>query len=125
LADSAETPGGTRVTIVEMLEQLAQDMTAFERTLLLTRLRTKAVEIITSAEVKEILDDGVMVLRDGQEEAIRGMDSMIVAMGTRSVDDLSEEIKDSVAEVYVIGDAKEPRKVLEAITEGSAVGRRI
>jgi hypothetical protein len=30
-----------------------------------------------------------------------------------------------VAEVYVIGDAKTPRKALEAITEGAQVGRLI
>ncbi|MBW1903104.1 MAG: FAD-dependent oxidoreductase [Deltaproteobacteria bacterium] len=125
VADLAETPGGNHVTIVEMMEDVAQDMTAFQRTLLLARLRTKTVKIITSAEVKELLDDGVIVARNGQEEAIRGMDSMILAMGTRSVDDLSEKIKDSVSEVYVIGDAKAPRKVFEAISEGSAIGRRI
>jgi len=125
IADPPGTPGGTHVTVVEMLAHVANDMTAFQRTLLLARLRAKSVGIITSAEVKEILDDGVIVARNGQEEAIRGMDSMILAMGTRSVDDLSEKIKDSVPEVYVIGDAKAPRKVFEAISEGAAIGRRI
>jgi len=32
---------------------------------------------------------------------------------------------DKVAEVYVIGDAKEPRKALEAIAEGANIGRKI
>jgi len=46
-------------------------------------------------------------------------------MGTQSVDELSKKIKGRVAEVYVIGDAKEPRKALEAIAEGAEIGRRI
>ena len=46
-------------------------------------------------------------------------------MGSRSVDQLSKKIRDKVAEVYVIGDAKEPRKALEAIAEGAEAGRKI
>ena len=44
--------------------------------------------------------------------------------GARPADQLSEKIKGKVAEVYVIGDAKEPRKVLEATAEGAEIGRK-
>lgn len=125
LADPAGTPGGTAVTIVEMLGDVAMDVEPGERMLLLQRLGAKQVKIITSAKVKEILDDGVVVARNGQEEAIHGMDNMILAMGTRSVDELSEKIKDKVAEVYLVGDAKKPRKALEAIAEGAEIGRKV
>jgi NAD(H)-dependent 7beta-hydroxy-3-oxo-delta4-cholenoic acid oxidoreductase len=117
--------GCTSVTVVEMLENVGMDMVPEGRTLLMQRLREKGVRILTSATVKEILDDGVVVTRDGREEAICGMDCIILAMGAKSVDKLSEKIKDKVAEVYVIGDAKEPRKALEAIAEGAEVGRKI
>ena len=81
---------------------------------------------ITSATVKEILDDGLVIsMADGSEESMRGMDRIILAMGAKSVEVLSDEIKKKVAEVYVIGDAKQPRKALEAIAEGSEVGRRV
>ncbi len=53
------------------------------------------------------------------------MDTIILAMGARALDELSGKIKDKVAEVYVIGDAKEPRKALEAIAEGAEVRRNI
>jgi NADH dehydrogenase FAD-containing subunit len=108
-----------------MLGDVAMDVEPGERMLLLQRLGAKQVKIITSAKVKEILDDGVAVARNGQEEAIHGMDNMILAMGTRSVDELSEKIKDKVAEVYLVGDAKKPRKVLEAIAEGAEIGRKV
>ena len=123
--DCLYTGGRTAVTIIEMLENVAMDVAVEERMLLLQRLRAKEVRIITSAEVKEIIDDGVVIVRHGQEEAIQGMDRVILAMGTRSVDELSQRIRDEVAEVYVIGDAKEPRKALEAIHEGAEIGRKI
>ena len=117
--------GRTAVTIVEMLENIGLDMQAMARALLMQRLRAKDVKVITSAKVKEILDDGVLITGDGQEEAILGMDTIILAMGTRSVDELSGNIKGKVAEVYVIGDAKEPRKALNAIAEGAEIARKI
>jgi len=127
LAEVGDNPvvGGTAVTIVEMLPDIGLDLAPESKTLLMQRLREKGVKIITSATVKEILDDGVVIVKDGQEETILGMDYIILAMGAKSVDKLSDKIKGKVAEVYVIGDAKEPRKALEAIAEGSEVGRKI
>ena len=117
--------GRTAVTIVEMLEDVALDMALEARHLLMQRLHAKGVKILTSAKVKEILDDGVVFVRDGQEESLHNIDNIVLALGARPVDHLSEKIKDKVAEVYVIGDAKEPRKVLEATAEGAEVGRKI
>jgi len=132
--------GCTSVTVVEMLENVGMDMVPEGRTLLMQRLRENGVKILTSTKVKKVLDDGVLtintvkevledwtvVIKDGQEEkTIVGMGTIILAMGAKSVDKLSDKIKDEVAEVYVIGDAKEPRKALEAIAEGSEVGRKI
>jgi len=127
LAETGDNPvvGRTAVTIVEMLEGVALDMANEPRHLLMQRLRDKGVRILTSARVKEILDDGVLFVRDGQEESIHNVDTIVLALGARAVDHLSEKIRDKVTEVYVIGDAKEPRKVLEATAEGAEVGREI
>jgi 2,4-dienoyl-CoA reductase-like NADH-dependent reductase (Old Yellow Enzyme family)/thioredoxin reductase len=115
----------TNVTIVEMLEDVASDMVAESRHLLMQRLQAKGIKVVTSARVKEILDDGVVFERDGQDESIHNVDSIVLALGSRSIDKLSEKIKDKVAEVHVIGDAKEPRKVLEAVVEAAELGRKI
>ena len=132
--------GRTAVTIVEMLDDVGTDMVAEGRTLLMQRLYEEGAMILTCRKVKRILEDGVVVVntiketkpdktvvyRDGQlEETIRGMDSIVLAMGARAVDTLSASIKGKVAEVYVIGDAKQPRKALEAIAEGADLARKI
>jgi 2,4-dienoyl-CoA reductase-like NADH-dependent reductase (Old Yellow Enzyme family)/thioredoxin reductase len=115
----------TDVTILEMLDDVATDGVAAPRHLLLERLRAKRVRILTNAEVKEILDDGVVFVRNGQEESIRGVEHVVLAMGAMPLDNLSEAIKDKVAEVHVIGDAKEPRRVLEATASAAEIGRMI
>jgi NADH dehydrogenase FAD-containing subunit len=83
------------------------------------------VQILTKAEVTEILDDGVVFTRNGQEESIRGVEHVILATGARPLDSLSAEIKDEVAEVHVIGDAKEPLRVLEATATAAEIARKI
>jgi pyruvate/2-oxoglutarate dehydrogenase complex dihydrolipoamide dehydrogenase (E3) component len=95
------------------------------RMLLIPRLREKGVKWITSATVKQILEDGVIITRNGVEETLSGMDHIIIACGSKSVDTLSKTIEGKVPEVYVIGDAKQPRLALEAIAEGAEVGRKI
>jgi len=46
-------------------------------------------------------------------------------MGAKPVDDLSGKIQDKVAEVHVIGDAKAPRKAIDAIHEATEIARNI
>ena len=53
------------------------------------------------------------------------MDLVVLACGAESVDELSAKLEGRVSEVHVIGDAKEPRKMLSAVLEGFEVGRKI
>jgi NAD(H)-dependent 7beta-hydroxy-3-oxo-delta4-cholenoic acid oxidoreductase len=132
--------GRTSVTVIEMLGNVGMDMVPEGRTLLMERLHEAQVRIITNRKVREILQDGVVVIntivetkpdrtvvcKEGdKEEAIRGMKTIVLAMGAKSVDVLSAELKGKVPEVYVIGDAKKPRKALEAIAEAAEVARKI
>jgi 2,4-dienoyl-CoA reductase-like NADH-dependent reductase (Old Yellow Enzyme family)/thioredoxin reductase len=127
LAETGENlaAGRTTVTIVEMMEAVGLDMMVEPRHLLMTRLKAKGIKILTSAKVKEILDDGVVYIRDGHEEAIHNVDNIILALGARPVDKLSEKLKGKVPEVHVIGDAKSARKVYDATAEAAQVGRKI
>ena len=115
----------TEVTILEMRDKLAIDGVAEPRHLLLERLREKRVRILLNSELKEILDDGVVFVRNGQEESIRGVEYVILAMGVRPVDNLLVEIKDKIGNIFVIGDAKKPRKLLQATAEAAEIARKI
>jgi NADH dehydrogenase FAD-containing subunit len=88
-------------------------------------LRDKGVRIITDATVREITDQGAVIEKNGEQQEITGMDHVVLACGARAVEDLSEKIRDKVPEVHVIGDAKQPRRALEAIAEGAEVGRAV
>ena len=110
--------GHTSVTIIEALDDVATDMSPEGRMVLLDRIRRMGIEIMVRTRVKEFLEDGVVVERDGREETIRGVERIVLCMGIGPVDELAARIGDKVAEVHVIGDAKQPRRLYEAISEG-------
>jgi hypothetical protein len=67
----------------------------------------------------------VYVTGDGRREALGGMESIILALGAKSVNELGQQLAGQVAELYVIGDAKEPRLGYHAILEGAEIGLKI
>jgi pyruvate/2-oxoglutarate dehydrogenase complex dihydrolipoamide dehydrogenase (E3) component len=113
------------VTIIEMLDDIALDVSGFSKPFLIDRLAQSGVKTITGARVKKITDDGVVVDRNGQEETISGGGNVVLALGTKPVNELAEQLKGKVAEIHVIGDAKEPRKAVNAICEAAQVARQI
>ena len=63
-------------------------------------------------------------IQKGAREELLPADSVVIATGSKSENALAS-LKDLVPELYVIGDAKEPRNALEAIREGFLIGLRI
>jgi 2,4-dienoyl-CoA reductase-like NADH-dependent reductase (Old Yellow Enzyme family)/thioredoxin reductase len=118
-------PKGNRVTIMDMLDNVCLDEFSPRRSSLILRLQQKGVKIITQAKVTEILDDGVTYLHDGKSKILRGIDTIVLATGTRLNNILVEEIKGKAIPTFVIGDAKDPRKAVQAIAEGAEIGRKI
>ena len=118
--------GRTTVTILEMQPNVAMDMSIQSRHLLMQSLREKGVRIITACKVEEIVDDHALkITRDGGAESMVHADHMVLALGTKAVNNLSTVLKGKVDEIHVIGDAKRPRSILEAIAEGAEIGRTI
>jgi len=48
-----------------------------------------------------------------------------LALEAKSVNELAEQLKGKVAAIHVIGDAQEPRKAVNAVSEGAEVARQI
>jgi 2,4-dienoyl-CoA reductase (NADPH2) len=118
------TRGWRKVTIVEMLDRIGQDVGLSTRWSILQDLHRYGVRAVTGAKAREILSDGVVVERADKTEKIP-CDSVVLAMGSRPVQELADRLVGIVPEIHVVGDAKGPRKALDAIWEGYEVGRSI
>ena len=117
--------GNKAVTIVASSEDIALEVNSMLRPALMSRLAFNGIRVISEARVKEIVEDRVIYEKDGREESIAGLDAVVLAVGVKPVNRLAGETKGGIAELHVIGDAKEQRKALDAIAEGAQVGRVI
>jgi 2,4-dienoyl-CoA reductase (NADPH2) len=116
--------GVKKVKVVEMLNKLGQDLGRSTRWTILQDLWRLSITTMTRALAKEITAEGVIIDRQGKEELIRG-ETVVLATGTQPSNALCEKLQDRAPEIYLIGDAKNPRKALEAVAEGFAMGRAI
>jgi len=116
--------GLKKVTVLEMLKRAGQDIGRSTRWAILQDLSRLGVRTLSKALAKEITERGVVIEREGREELIPG-DTVVLATGAKPVNSLYDQIKSRVREIHVIGDAKNPRKALEAVAEGFEAGRMI
>ncbi len=113
------------VTLVEMLEEIASDLVIHLKHYLSQRLAEKGVIILTSTKVKG-LGKGYALVEDASgTRKIDGFDAIVLAVGSKSDDRIVKGLEGKVPELYVIGDAAEPREALDAVYEGEDVAVRI
>lgn len=114
-----------KVTIVELLDELAKDAESSQRFFLLQRLKEGAVETYLKARIVEVLPDGAVCDRGGQVLELRGYDTVVSALGYVPDDRLLANMPDGVTEVYVVGDAKTPGDALQAIRDAEQLAMGI
>jgi len=108
---------GRKITVIDILERMAGNVGISTRWSLIKTLRLMGVELRPKTKLIKITKDAVIVETEKGRETIP-TDTVIIAVGSQSVDDLAREIKRDKIEVITIGDAKEPRKITDAIREG-------
>jgi 2,4-dienoyl-CoA reductase (NADPH2) len=122
--DSLLICGIKKITVVEMLKKVGQDIGVSTRWTLLQDLSRLGVTIMSHTKAREITAEGVVVDRAEGSRVLRA-DTVVIAAGAKPLAGLYEQIRKQGREEYCIGDAKTPRKALEAIAEGFEVGRTI
>lgn len=117
--------GVADVTVIEMKDRLAGEVSTNYRPFFLNRLKEAGINLITKAEVKELSEKGAKVSRaGGSEEFIEG-DSIILAVGVRENGRLVGELKRTGVECYAVGDCATPGTIKEAVEQGFWLGNRI
>ena len=126
-AETADFMGehGYDVTVIEMREAIAMDDHPATQKLLLERLESHHVQMITSAKVGKVYPDGVDYEKNGETVSLRGFDSIILAFGTRSNQELLKDLEGIRAEVVTVGDAQKAANAVEAIYKGAVLGTSI
>lgn len=112
---------GKTVTVIEMLEEVARDMLPITRKLTLRRLGNLPVSILTNT-LLESVKDGMAVVRSPEGERELGpFHSIVVAVGTRSNNELAEPLIAKGLSVKTVGDAAELKQILGAVQSAREV----
>ena len=116
---------GKEVTVVEALDSIARDMVLPNRLHILKLFDESNVVIMTDSCLTEVTGDGIVITGNKGKKQKVTVDTVVIAVGFRSRDELSTALKDKIPEVYTIGDCVEPRKVVNAIWEGFRTARLV
>jgi 2,4-dienoyl-CoA reductase (NADPH2) len=106
-----------QVTVIDMVPRLAANVGRTSRWSLTKSLKLLGIDLRPSTKLIEIRDDSVLVETAKGEETIPA-DTVVMAVGASSINDFAGNLKEIGCDVITIGDAKEPRKITEAVREG-------
>jgi len=113
---------GKKVTVLRRGRRMATRISPFVRRPLLDRLVEKGVVLRGGVTCKEITERGVLITDpEGKEELIEA-DTVVLATGAAPEVELVSELEGRVPQVQRVGDAREPREIIEAVHEGFAAG---
>jgi 2,4-dienoyl-CoA reductase (NADPH2) len=111
---------GRKVTIVDTAETLGSGMVDVLQALLFLWFEKKGVRLVSGVkEYVEITNRGLTIInRKGEKETLEA-DSIIPALPLKPNLDLLKSLEGKVAEVYTVGDCKEPLLIVDAIGTGA------
>lgn len=108
------TRGSFEVSLVEIGPSLAVDMGKSMRWTLLKHLALMGVKTHTGTRVIEINRQGVKAVQ-GNEELMIPCDLAVMATGVRTNQDLYAQLQGKIERLYLVGDAHQPGRVMQAI----------
>ena len=112
------------MTIIDILPKLGGNIGRSTRWTMMKDLRYKEIRQLTSSEVLEITVDNVIVKTGDKIQEIKA-DNVIIATGVKKDREFADKLKESGFQIRIIGDAKKPRKALDAINDGYKAGLRV
>ena len=116
---------GRKVTVAETSDQLGSGISEMKRGRLLSWLTKKGALLLTEVKSEAITDRGLIIITKEGERRIIEADTVSMATPPVPNTELFDALKGKVNELYLIGDAKEPDTILNAINDGSQIGRII
>ena len=124
IADFIRTAGmAEEVEILEMREAMAFDLEPAFRQLLIERLEKLGVKMLSHFRVREVTARQVI----GEDVCTKDTkkidaDAVVIALGTESVEFPLEPIPKKGIRFFLIGDARTPRGIAEAVRDGYLAG---
>ena len=119
---------GKKVTVVEKLDDLligTRPIPWMNRVMLLDLLKFHKVNIMTNFSLFEVIDKGAVVIsKDSRRETLPA-DTIVIAVGLQSEQGIYRQLQGNLTNLYLIGDAREVKNIMNAIWDAYEVARAI
>lgn len=119
-ADYLCAKGVKNVTLVEMLAKMPVAPISAHGVMLHRRLKAAGARLMFNTRVKRIDNGVVHVSTGGEDSKIEPAAQVIVAVGVTPRQTLKAMLEREHIRHFIIGDAEEPRRIIEATEEGAA-----
>ncbi|MBW2599049.1 MAG: FAD-dependent oxidoreductase [Deltaproteobacteria bacterium] len=110
---------GSKVTLVEMLKRSPVQKITSHGYMLHKRLRDKNALLLFSTTVTSIGDGSAEIETAGEASTVSPIDQVVVAVGLKPRDGLTEVLTEEGIPCTVVGDASSARRIIEATEEGA------
>jgi 2,4-dienoyl-CoA reductase-like NADH-dependent reductase (Old Yellow Enzyme family)/thioredoxin reductase len=115
---------GKHVAIVEQMKRVGTEMIPAFNSYIRHRFADLGGKLLTLARVVEINENGAVYEKEGQR-TIEKADTVLVALGAAANTDLLGDLRDEAAEVYTIGDASKPGKIMDAVHSAAHIAKEV
>lgn len=116
---------GREVTIVEESDKLGAGMSDRNLDLFIPWLAKRGVRTLTQVRYEEVTDKGLIITtKEGKRQTLEA-DTILVSVPPKPNTEFFKDLERKVPEVFMIGDCKEPKLIVDAVADGSYIGRTI
>ncbi len=122
------TMQGKNVVLVEILDDLLSagiPVQHMNRLLLLDLLKFHRTEVLTNTSLSEILEDGVVLMDRSSGRRSLSADAIVLAVGLKPDQRLYRALRGKTPNLYIIGDSRNPKNIMNAVWDAYEIGRMI
>ena len=116
---------GRKVTVVDTDEEMGKGLVDCYKFRLFWWLEQKGVPMLTGVKYEEITDKGLTITTKEGEKKILAADTILPALAMAPDTEFVKSLKGTAPEIYQIGDCGSPALIIDAIGDGSRIGRAI
>jgi 2,4-dienoyl-CoA reductase (NADPH2) len=116
---------GRKVTVVDTEAEMGKGIVLCYNFRLFYWLEQKRVPLYSGVKYGEITDKGLTITTKEGEKKTLAADTIIPAMAMAPDTELVRSLQGTAPEIYQIGDCGDPALIVDAIADGSRIGRAI
>ena len=119
---------GKKATVIEKLDDLligGRPIPWMNRVMLLDLLKFHKVDVMTNFSLLEVVDEGAVVVDKNARRETISADTIIIAAGLEPEQGIYRSLHGRLSNLYLIGDAREAKNIMNAIWDAYEVARAI